>query len=80
MPCRTHGREKERGKDRSAEIMAENFPNVMKDMNLQEAYKLAKMYTETNYNQSVKSQRNNLESNRREVIHYIHAILSKIIS
>lgn len=73
--------EKEKGaKIISEEIMAEHFPNAMKDMDLQEAYKLEKMPTETNYNQTVKNQKKNLESNKREVIHHVHAILRKIIS
>ena len=75
------GKEREKGAERIIqEIMDENFLNVMNDVNLQEAYKLKKTHTETNYNQTVQSQRENLENSKREATRQIHATLSKIIS
>ena len=67
------------------EIMAENFPSLMKDMNIniqEDQQTLSEMnseiHTETHENQTFNKQRENLESRKREGTHYIQVTLSKI--
>ena len=56
--------------------MAKNFPNLMKHRNIhnKEAQKttssLKEIHTETHHNQIVKSQRQNIESSKTEVMTY----------
>lgn len=68
--------------------MVRKFPNLMKGMKLHIARisknskqdKLKEIDIDTYYNQSVgsKRQRENLDSSKREVVHYTQGILNKI--
>ena len=67
------------------EIMAENFPSLMKEMhiNIQEDQQTlsemnSEIHTETHENQTFNKQRENLESRKREGTHYIQGILNKM--
>lgn len=66
--------------------MAENLPNLMKDMNLQiqeaQQTRINSTHTKIHHNQTGKGQRQteNLESSKRAVTHQIQEILNKLIT
>ena len=85
----SHEEDKKKGAEgRFEEIITENFPNLMKNMNINnqeakqilESNKLKDIHIETYYNQNHKRQRENLESIKSEANCHIQVFLDKIIS
>ena len=83
------GEDRERGVERIfREIMAENFPNLMKDINIniQEIRQTLSKNNSTPRHIKIKPAKDkdkdneNLESSKRNVSHHMQGILNKIIS
>ena len=78
----------EKGRERIfEEIIAEKFPNLMKDMNIniqevqQNPDKInSEIHIKTHFNQTFKRQRENFESSKREVNCHIQGSHNKIIN
>lgn len=89
MHCRTLRKRRQRGKgQRDSQVMATNFPDLMKDMNIN-VQKLNKL--QVRLTQEIHSKKQNdrtlktsdreiLESHKREMNHHVQGILNKIQS